>query len=116
METPAPYVYVLPRYGAAIQPDETFRAKVWTQESTGAWHFAALPTDLSTRIRTLTTGLRKPFGSFRVKARIGRTSRETSLFADQKRGAFLLPVKADVRRRERIVSGDTVEVAVSFGL
>lgn len=96
--------------------DETFRAKVWAQESTGAWHFVTLPADLSKRIRTLTTGLRKPFGSFHVVAKTGGTSWETSLFADQKRGAFVLPVKADVRRKEKIKPGDTIEVSVSFGL
>lgn len=96
--------------------DETFRAKVWTQDSTGAWHFVTLPATLSKRIRTLTTGLRKPFGSFRVKAQIGMTSWETSLFADQRREAFLLPVKADVRRKEKIALGDTVEVSITFRL
>lgn len=96
--------------------EESFRAKVWTQESTGAWHFVTLPVDLSKRIRTLTTGLRKPFGSFRVVAKTGKTSWETSLFADQKRSAFVLPVKADVRRKEKISPGDTIEVSVSFGL
>ena len=55
-----------------MQIEETFRAKVWTQDSTGAWHFVTLPAILSARIRTLTTGLRKPFGSFRVKAQINR--------------------------------------------
>lgn len=82
--------------------EETFRAKVWTQESTGAWHFVTLPASLSKRIRTLTTGRLKPFGSLRVKARAGLTTWETSLFADAKRSAFLLPVKADVRRKEKL--------------
>lgn len=99
-----------------MQLDETFKAKVWTQESTGAWHFVTLPADLSKHIRTLTTGLRRPFGSFHVVAKTGKTSWETSLFADQKRGAFLLPVKAEVRRKEKIAPGDTIEVSVSFGL
>ena len=99
-----------------MQLDETFKAKVWTQESTGAWHFVTLPADLSKRIRSLTTGLRRPFGSFHVVAKTGKTSWETSLFADQKRGAFLLPVKADVRRKEKVAPGDTIEVLVSFGL
>lgn len=94
--------------------DETFRAKVWTQESTGAWHFVTLPADLSKRIRTLTTGLRKPFGSFRARARTGLTTWETSLFHDTKRNAFLLPVKADVRRKEKIRLGDTIEVSVTL--
>ena len=96
--------------------DETFRAKVWTQESTGAWHFVALPADLSRRIRTLTTGLRKPFGSFHVVAKAGSSTWETSLFADQKRDAFLLPVKAAVRRKEKIAAGDVIEVSISFEL
>ena len=100
----------------SVRLEETFSAKVWTQESTNSWHFVTLPTDLSKRIRTLTTGLRKPFGSFHVRAHTGKTSWETSLFADQKRGAFVLPVKADVRRREKIALGDTIEVTVSFGL
>lgn len=96
--------------------DETFRARVWTQDSTGAWHFVSLPTMLSKRIRTLTTNLRKPFGSLRVTAQIGSTTWETSLFADQKREAFLLPLKADVRRRETITLGDTIEVSITFQL
>lgn len=94
--------------------DETFRATIWTQESTGAWHFVTLPTALSRRIRTLTTGQLKPFGSFRVKARTGLTGWETSLFADTKRNALLLPVKADVRRKEKIKLGDTIEVSLQL--
>lgn len=97
-----------------MQLDERFQAKVWAQESTGAWHFATLPASLSKRLRTLTTGLRKPFGSFRVSARSGLTSWETSLFADTKRNAFVLPVKADVRRKEKIKLGDTIEVSITF--
>ncbi len=96
--------------------DERFKAKVWTQEGTGAWHFVTLPASLSKRIRTLATGSLKPFGSFRVKARTGLTTWETSLFADKKRNAFVLPVKADVRRKEAIQLGDTIEVSITFGL
>ena len=96
--------------------DETFKAKVWTQESTSAWHFVTLPADLSKRIRVLTTGQRKPFGSFHVKARAGLSTWETSLFHDTKRNAFLLPVKADVRRKEKIKLGDMIEVSVTLAL
>ena len=96
--------------------DETFKAKLWTQESTGAWHFVTLPADLSKRIRVLTTGQRKPFGSFHVKARTGLSTWETSLFHDTKRNAFLLPVKADVRRKEKIKLGDMIEVSVTLAL
>ena len=97
-----------------MQFDETFTATVWTQESTNAWHFVTLPAALSKRIRTLATGSLKPFGSFHVKARTGLTSWETSLFADKKRNAFVLPVKADVRRKEKIALGDEIEVRIAF--
>lgn len=99
-----------------MQIDETFRATVWTQESTGAWHFVTLPADLSKRLQVLTSGRRKPFGSFRVKARTGISCWETSLFMDTRRAAFLLPIKADVRRKEKIRPGDTIEVSIAFGL
>jgi Domain of unknown function (DUF1905) len=98
----------------SVRLEESFKAKVWTQESTGAWHFATLPADLSKRIRTLTAGLRQPFGSFHVAARTGGTRWQTSLFADQKRRAFVLPIKADVRRKERISIGDTIEISINF--
>lgn len=99
-----------------MQFDETFGAKLWTQKSTGAWHFVTLPDELSARIRTLTTGQRKPFGSFHVKARTGLTAWESSLFADTTRSAFLLPIKTAVRRKEKIEPGDVIEVSISFGL
>lgn len=96
--------------------DETFKAEIWTQASTGAWHFVTLPAELSKRIRVLTTGQRKPFGSFHVKARAGLSSWETSLFHDTKRKAFLLPVKAEVRRKEKIGAGDMIEVSITLAL
>jgi len=38
------------------------------------------------------------------------------LFADAKRNTFVLPARADVRRKEMIMPGDMIEVSVSFGL
>lgn len=58
-------------------------------------------------------GLRNPFGSLRVSARIGRTEWKTSLFADTKANAYLLPVKADVRKQERLAAGDLVAVEIT---
>ena len=96
--------------------EEKFRAEAWTQASAGVWQFVTLSKSLSKRIRRPTTGVRKPFGSGRVKARAGGTSWETSLFADRKRGALLMPVKADAPRKEKTAPGDIFEVLISFGL
>jgi len=70
-----------------------FTAKLWRSPGAAGWHFVTLPVELSAQIRAMAGGLLNAFGSLRVTARIGPASWKTSLFADTKRGAFLLPVK-----------------------
>ncbi len=48
------------------------------------------------------------FGSVKVTATIGKTHWSTSLFPHKETGGFLLPLKADVRRSEKLAEGDTV--------
>jgi|CXWL01.1.fsa_nt_gi hypothetical protein len=92
---------------------QEFEAVLWRAPGKAAWCFLTLPEETSARIRTLTRGLRNPFGSLRVSARIGRTEWKTSLFADTKANAYLLPVKADVRKQERLAAGDLVAVEIT---
>jgi hypothetical protein len=48
----------------------------------------------------------------RVHAQIGATTWATSVFPDKARGAFVLPVKAAVRKAEGLEVGDTVPVSL----
>lgn len=93
---------------------QEFKTVLWRAPGAAAWCFLTLPEDASARIRTLTQGLRNPFGSLRVSARIGRTEWKTSLFADTNTNAYLLPIKADVRKRERLTAGDQVSVEIAI--
>lgn len=93
-----------------------FRAALWRHPGDAAWQFVTLPKDTSEQVRALSHGMRNAFGSLRVVARIGATQCRTSLFADAKAGAFLLPVKADVRRSEKISTGDKLDVSVEIDL
>lgn len=93
---------------------QAFEANLWRAPGKAAWCFVALPEDIATRVRNLTQGLRNPFGSLRVVARIGSTEWKTSLFADTKTNSYLLPVKADVRRQEGLSAGDKVRVEVAI--
>ena len=56
---------------------------------------------------------RRGFGSVRVAATIDDVTWRTSIFP-QKSGGYILPIKADVRRRAGIAAGD--EVAVTLDL
>lgn len=87
--------------------------EVWAVEGPGGWHFITLPPQIAEGIRTV-SGRLAPFGSLRVTARIGEVTWKTSLFADRKAGSFLLPVKADVRRRSGVTAGQVVAYAVEI--
>jgi hypothetical protein len=92
----------------------SFTSPLWLWNGDGgSWHFVTVPEEPSAEIRVETLGTRRGFGSVRVEATIGDVTWRTSVFP-QKAGTFLLPVKADIRRRAGIGAGD--EVAVSLEL
>lgn len=91
-----------------------FDAELWRHEGGAAWHFVTLPHDIADEIAERAAKLHRPFGSLPIRATIGATTWTTSLFADTKRASYLLPVKADVRRRERLDAGQHVSVAVEL--
>ena len=94
----------------------SFAAPLWRYSGAAAWHFVTLPRDVSEQIRALSAGLRNAFGSLRVIVTIGRSTWRTSVFFDTKADAFLLPVKAEVRRKEKIGAGDPVALTVEIDL
>ncbi|MCY7364762.1 MAG: DUF1905 domain-containing protein [Frankiaceae bacterium] len=49
-----------------------------------------------------------------IHVTVGGTTWSTSIFPDTKRGAYLLPVKKDVRRREGLEVGDRLSVALEL--
>ncbi len=86
---------------------------LWQAEK-AAWHFISLPKDKSEEIKffheNLTTK-KRGWGAVRVEATIGETTWETSIFP-QKEGAYILPIKAAVRQKEKIFEGNEVVVSL----
>lgn len=93
-----------------------FSAELWLHPGAAGWHFVTLPAELADDVRARTAGTARPFGSLPVVVAIGRTSWATSLFADTTSASYLLPVKAEVRRREGISAGDIVRVTFELRL
>jgi hypothetical protein len=85
---------------------------LWTGEN-GSWHFITVPEDRSDEIRAHCLMNLRGFRSARVEARIHDVAWRTSVFP-QKSGGYLLPVKADVRRRAGIAAGDDVTVSLEL--
>ena len=84
----------------------------WNGEG-GSWHFLTIPEELSAEIRAQSLLRRGGFGSVRVEVSIGEVSWRTSVFP-QKSGGYILPVKADVRRRADISGGDDVSLTLEI--
>lgn len=94
----------------------TFDAELWIWDARrdDSWTFVSLPCDASEEIRDLTGGVRRGFGSVRVRVTVGASTWKTSIFPDSARGCFVLPVKRAIRRAEALDAGDKATVTVEL--
>jgi len=88
------------------------QAKVWIYPGVAAWHFVSIPEDQAAQIKEIFFGMTRGFGSLPVVVTLGKTSWKTSIFPDKKTRTYLLPLKAEVRKKEKISEGDVVEFVV----
>jgi uncharacterized protein DUF1905 len=84
---------------------------IWKGEAAGRWYFITVPEEQSLEIHAQAFGTPRGFGSVRVEARIGDVSWRTSVFP-LNNGGYLLPVKAEVRRKADLAAGDEVTVSL----
>lgn len=90
-----------------------FEAEIWRSSGAGGWFFVTLPVEVAQGLRAL-SGPKTGFGSIRVRGSLDNTDWNTSVFPDARSGSFLLPVKAEVRRRARVIAGDQVRIRVEL--
>ncbi len=91
-----------------------FTAECWLwQAEKAAWHFVTLPEDQSEEIKFFSENnstKKRGWGAVKVKATIGDTTWETSIFPHKESNAYILPIKAAVRNSEQFHASDTVTV------
>lgn len=87
-----------------------FDGAIWYWRGPAPHYFVSVPAeqcrDLAAIARSVTYG----WGMIPATVRIGSTEWQTSLFP--KDGRYIVPIKASVRRAERLEEGDTVAVRV----
>ena len=86
---------------------------IWKGEAAGRWYFVTVPEEQSAEIKAHAFGSPRGFGSVRVKARIGNVQWQTSVFPLNS-GGYLLPVKAEIRRKAELGTGDEVTVELEL--
>ena len=85
---------------------------LWDVRRADTWVFVGLPVGESEEIRDLAGGLRRGFGSLRVRATIGSSTWTTSIFPG--RAGYVLPVKRSIRVAQALDVGDTATVTVEL--
>lgn len=88
------------------------RGGVWLYPGEVGWYFVNVSKNVSKEIRENFAESRRGFGSIRIIATVGKTSWKTSIFPDKKSGTYLLPLKADVRKKENITEGSMLSYTI----
>jgi hypothetical protein len=87
---------------------------IWKgSDAAGRWYFITVPEEQSDEIRAHAFGNPRGFRSVKVEATIADVTWRTSVFPLNS-GGYLLPVKAEVRRKAGIGAGDEVTVELDL--
>lgn len=86
---------------------------VWRYPGAGGWYFVTAGDTITSFVRKSGIVTKVGRGFVAVSARIGNTEWQTTLFTDKEKG-YLIAIKADVRKKERIKDGDAVRIEIIF--
>lgn len=79
-----------------------------------AWHFLTIDGAVADALRAAAPGRSAAWGSVPVQVSIGTVQWRTSVFPSKEAGGYLLPVKAGIRKAQRIAAGDAITVVLSL--
>ncbi len=89
-----------------------FQAKLWKYQAKAAWYFVNLPKEESIQIKYRNVLNTRGWGSLRVTVTIGDTTWQTSIFRDSKNDCYILPIKAEVRKIEKLQEGNLIDLSL----
>jgi len=89
-----------------------FSATVWKYQGNAGWYFVSLPKELSAEIRDTLRNDEEGWGRLKAVAQMGNMEWQTSIWFDTKADTYLLPLKAEVRKKEKVEEGQMIEVAI----
>ena len=95
----------------------TFKIKekiwIWPGESAN-WFFVYVDGKVAEQIREQMRGSsRRGFGAVKVEVTLGESKWRTSVFPT-KEGPYVLPIKASIRKAEKVSDGSVVDIALKL--
>lgn len=85
-----------------------FSGKIWFWKGPSPFFFVTIPTEQSRDIKAISKIVTYGWGVIPVHVRIGKTEFTTSLFPKDE--LYIVPLKASVRKAEKLEEGDTVTI------
>lgn len=85
-----------------------FRGALWYWRGPSPYYFVPVPEEHCPALKGVAGAVTYGWGMVPVRVRIGKTEWKTSLFP--KDGRYLVPIKAQVQRAEKLAEGDIVTV------
>lgn len=89
-----------------------FSEKVWRYAGTGGWYFISLPKNISQEIRNNLKNEEEGWGRLKATAEIGTSQWKTSIWYGTKNETYLLPLKSEIRKKEKIEDGMEITVTI----
>jgi hypothetical protein len=97
-----------------IKNNYQFSSKLWRYPTPGGWHFISLPQKVSKEIRSAFKSEEEGWGRLKATARIGNSEWNAAIWFDTKMNTYLLPIKAEIRKKEALTIDKMVKVVVSI--
>jgi hypothetical protein len=85
-----------------------FDGKIWFWRGPAPWFFVTVPANQSEDLKAISNLVTYGWGVIPVHVRIGKTEWKTSLFPKDE--LYIVPIKASVRKAEKLAEGDTVTI------
>ena len=89
-----------------------FTTKPWKYTAPGGWHFVSFPIELATEIRSTLKSEEEGWGRLTATAKIGNSEWKTAIWFDTKLKTYLLPLKADIRKKENLEIDKNIKAVV----
>ena len=86
-----------------------------SSEEMCGWTFVSLPKELALEIRDNFKCREEGWGRMKITAKLGKSEWQTAIWFDTKQDTYLLPLKAIIRKQEKIVLGEEVKITISVG-
>ena len=88
--------------------DIEFSGEIWYWRGPAPWYFVTVPDEECRELKAISGSVTYGWGMIPVQVRIGKSQWTTALWP--KEGSYIVPIKASIRKAEKIDEGESVTV------